>query len=338
MQRSLRSSVLLFTSAALLLAFAPGAAFGQLAKPAVKPLMLESGSGVELADGVVVDGARRVAYVMAPRGGIDAVELESGAALWTSATAARPLLLAGDLLLAQAEESEPGRLDLISFDVRDGRRGGLEAGVDLPEGVRARLHDGARSSFRVRAGLDGGDVVLSWQATEVGGGELQGYLPGPEEGSAPAAKAFRRLEGAVALDLDSGAVRPFAKAVLAPPSLDALPQGQAKGLAGRLFTSADRRHLLASDRVPGGGWSSYRWTLYDRATGAKLGEIDHYTSSAPFVVAGGRLFFVAQPYFQRRGEDVVEVPRQLQAVDLASGAELWAKEVTYPNFAGPFPP
>lgn len=339
MQRSSRSSVLAFSSAAVLLAFVAGPAFGQLAKPATKPLILDPGRTVALAEGVVVDAERRVAYVSAPRSGIDAVDLAGGSLLWTAAEEARPLLVVGDLLLAQAEATEPGRLEIVSFDVRDGRRGAFAARVDLPDGVRAGLFDDARRSFRVQAGLAGDDVVLSWQATKVGGGEMQGYLPGPEEGAVPLAKAFERLDGAVALDLASGAVRPFAKAVAAPRPLDVLPAAQAKGFTGRLFTSADGRHLLESARSPEGGvFSSYRWTIRDRATGEPLGELDHYTSSAPFVVAGGRLIFVSQPYFERRGDDVVDVPRRLRAVDLTSGAELWAKATDGPQFFGPFPP
>lgn len=348
MQRSSRSSVLassvlassfLALSFAALLAFVPGTAFGQLAKPATKPLALDPGGAVALADGVLVDVERQVAYVMAPERGIDAVGLSGGASLWTADAAAKPLAVVGDVLVAQAEGSEEGRLNVVSFDVRDGRPGAFSARLDLPEGVSARLSDGPRRAFRVQAGLAEGKLVLSWRATKVGGGELQGYLPGPEEGMSPNAKSFDRLEGAAELDLASGAVRRVDKAVLAPRALDVLPPGQAKGLSGRLFTSADGRHVLASVRTAERGlWQSYRWTIVERATGRRLGTFDHYTSSAPFMVAGGRLLFVEEPYFRRQGDDVVAVPRQVRAVDLASGAEVWTKEVSDPSYRGEFPP
>src|SRR3954451_11434324 len=63
--------------------------------------------GIELRPGIVIDPDRRVAYIMNPEGGIDAVELTGGRRLWTSRAAAKPLALAegGDLLVSQAEPS-----------------------------------------------------------------------------------------------------------------------------------------------------------------------------------------------------------------------------------------
>jgi hypothetical protein len=55
------------------------------------------------AQGVIVDGKGSVVYLMNPGGGIDAVNLSGGAVLATTTRGAKPLLLYGDALLAQAE-------------------------------------------------------------------------------------------------------------------------------------------------------------------------------------------------------------------------------------------
>ena len=173
MLRSRRSSVSLYLFLAVVVAFASATAFAQP-------------RAVALADGVLVDAEGLVAYVMSPGRGLDAVELGGGTLVWSADVAAKPLIAVGDLLLAQAETREPGRLDVVSFDVRDGSAGRLKARVDLPSGVTARLQDEPNRSFRLRAALERDHVVLSWTATKAGGDELQGYLPSEEENRAPA--------------------------------------------------------------------------------------------------------------------------------------------------------
>lgn len=330
MLRSRRSSVSIVLFLCLVLTSAT--AFAQLAKPAAKP------HAVPLADGVLVDAERLVAYLRSPRGSIDAVGLHDGQLRWSADAAAKPLLAVGDLLIAQAESREAGRLDVVSFDARDGSPGPWSARIELPAGVKARLQDAPNHTFRVNAALEKDEVVLSWTATK-SGQELQGYLPSEEEDESPGAKAYQRFEGTVAVDLATGRVRPLAAAKAAVPRpLDVLRE-QIAGVKGRLFTSADGRHLMASRHQPGDDpWTSYSWTIYARGTGERLGELASVSSTAPFLVADARLLFVSQPYFRRQGDDAVDVPMQVRAIDLASGSELWTKEVGDPNARGPFPP
>ena len=66
-----------------------------------------AGGTVELRPGVVIDPERRVAYVMNPKGGIDAVGLGRGELVWHSDDAARPLASSGDSVVAQAEPPRP---------------------------------------------------------------------------------------------------------------------------------------------------------------------------------------------------------------------------------------
>jgi hypothetical protein len=73
-----------------------------------------------LAQGVIVNGKGSVVYLMNPEGGIDAVNLSGGAVLATTTRGAKPLLLYGDALLAQAEGKD-GVFSLVglSMSARD---------------------------------------------------------------------------------------------------------------------------------------------------------------------------------------------------------------------------
>lgn len=325
MLRSRRSSVLSSLSLVFILTFVAASALAQGAR------------AVPLADGVVVDAEGLVAYVMSPRPSLDAVELRGGATLWSAEVAAKPLLAVGDLLIAQAEAREAGRLDIVTFDLRDGSPGRLKAVVELPSGVTARLKDEPNRSFRLRAALEDGKVVLTWTAKS-GADELQGYLPSPDEGRAPSVKSYRSLEGAAAIDLATGLVQPVTAKSAGSRPLDVV-NVRIAGAKGRLYTSADGRHVLASERQQSADpFQSYRWTIYERATKERLGELAQVSSTAPFLVADSSLVYLSQPYFQRQGDDIVDVPMQVRAIDLASGVELWAKAVSNPRFTGPLPP
>lgn len=336
MLRSPRFAVPFVVSLSLLMALVCGAAFAQHLKPAEKPLALEGGDAFALHDGIVVDPGRRMAFLLTPAGRLEAIALDTGSGVWTAA-AAKPLLVAGDLLIAQAETRERGRLDLVSFDAASGAAGRLAARIDLPGSVLASLADAPGASFRVRAGLSKDKVVLTWSATK--SAPAQGYLESAEDGySAGAApKSSQRLQGAAELDLASGDVRPIAKALASPPPMDVLTS--LGDLKGRLYTSADGRHVLRSQRNPGGGvWQSYRWTIWERQSRELLGEITRVSSASPFVVVGRSLIFVAQAGMRAAGDDLVSLPLRLAAVDLASGETLWTKDASDPSFRGETPP
>src|SRR4051812_10693769 len=66
----------------------------------------------ELLPGVVVDRSRPAVYLQRPDQGIGAVEPSSGALLWSSREAAKPLLVYGDLLVAQTEPIRDGTLGI----------------------------------------------------------------------------------------------------------------------------------------------------------------------------------------------------------------------------------
>jgi hypothetical protein len=71
-----------------------------------------------LIPGGVADDTGKVGYLANPKGGIDAVDLESGKLLWHSAVASFPLLVYKDRLLAQdTHNADPIRI--VALDVAD---------------------------------------------------------------------------------------------------------------------------------------------------------------------------------------------------------------------------
>src|SRR5260221_11825719 len=85
-----------------IISIAPHAAAGMLLStagfPAPRP------ASFPLRCGTIVNPAGSAVYVAKPNGTIDAVDLASGRALWTSAEAALPLGVDQNLLVAQFEE------------------------------------------------------------------------------------------------------------------------------------------------------------------------------------------------------------------------------------------
>jgi outer membrane protein assembly factor BamB len=325
MLRAVRLSVSIPLVAVLVLSAAPAAV----------------AAGVSLGDGVVVDAGRGAAYMRGPDGTMSAVELAGGRILWTTSEAAKPVAAADGSVVAQIE-SAAGSLDLVGFDAGSGRRSGMRASVELPEGVSAIMNDHPNRSFRVSAVDQGGVLLVSWQATGDGSRPMQGFVPAVEEGGEPLPQAqpLERSSGAAHLDLDSGAVSPAAAPAAVAAAMEHLPAGAVAGASGNLFSSADGRHVLASERQASSDpFSSYRWRIYDRAGGPALGELSSISSSAPFVVTGGRLVYLSQRSMRPgKGKEVIDQPMSIRAFDLASGKEAWSVEVADPSFRGPFPP
>lgn len=302
-------------------------------------------------DGVVVDAAGGAAYVMSPGGGIEARELATGKVLWKNNEAAKPLLVVDGTLVAQAPPAPEGDLVIVTLDSKEGKAKDRQ-NIKLPPGQQAHLTDSPSRSFRTQAiPADNGGVIVSWTAED--GRSHQGVAP-PEievpqlDAKAAAVRAeaveaaARRKRGAVRLDLASGNVVrvPFAEAQAKAPALSARIGGGDSKSAGAVIgqlTSQDGRHVLTSERNPGEAWNRYRWTITDTA-GNTVGTIVAPVSMAPFVVSGSQIVYVAEPLLRKEGNQFVDKPLRLRAVDLATGAEAWEAPVVDTTFRGPFPP
>jgi hypothetical protein len=282
-------------------------------------------------------------FAMRPGGGIDAVELGDGRVRWHSDQATRPLAVLGDRLVAQADSLHAGSLELVTLDARDGAaRASLR--VPIAAGVTATAVDSPAGSFRVWAAAADSRLVVRWEhSASSATGPAQGYLPAESEGQVPSVgggEAVVSVEGS-SLRLESASrLRRTAAEAEERPGLEEVSAAAAEGGAGRRFLSADDRHVLVSERVESAEFTlhQHRWTVYERASGARLGALRALVSATPFVVVGTALYYTAPPHVVRREGRLARRGATLRAVDLQSGAEVWAKAVRDSAFRGPFPP
>ena len=327
----------------------------------------------ELSPGVVIDPARSEAYVMDPDGGIAAVDLAEGKDLWRSKEAAKPLTVAGDALVSQAEEPGPANaLKIVTLDTNRAGQRMLESFVQLPPNVHPMISQAPHRSFTAQAVPEAGQAALSWEFKEE---SLRALPPGPLQvlpGEAPPAVSAvteaaghvvaapasaapvepgaqpEVLRGAVRIDLSSGTVAPaisphFAPAAAAAsvgqPSPDVPSDAALADVPKPQFVSADGNHILSSKRIADDPeWNKYLWTVYDRNTRERVGEFRTHLRYAPFFVKDARVIFQTPPYARRTDAGFVEKPPQIEAVDLKSGERLWAHAVRDTVDRGPRPP
>lgn len=349
MRQSLRRprTVQCLYAATIALALVVLVAPAQAAPARSQDLSANDSSSIVLRDGVIVDLARDVAYVMNREGRIDALRTSDGAVLWSSTEGAKPLAVIDDLLVAQAEPTDSGELALVTLD-RGAGRTVSKGRVELPEGVWGTVTDRPRATFRAAARPSADGVTVTWRSSRLGDEDFQGYVPSPDEGRAPGAQLATRSEaprgpevrqGAATVDPRSGAVRAVvAKAATgAAASTLRVFDGLAE-IEGRKFLSADGRHVLVSRSLGSREvYDRYHWSVFTRG-GELVGEVKSHRSAAPFVVSGSLLVFEASPYVVKRGEEMIDQPLRIVAVDLATGVEAWAQPLLQVDFAGPFPP
>ena len=107
---------------------------------------------------------------------------------------------------------------------------------------------------------------------------------------------------------------------------------------GVQFPSADGRHVLTSQRIADDSvWEKYRWTIYDRDTGERVGAFNSHLRLASFFVLGTQAIYETGPFVRRTESGLVDEPLKIRAVDLRTGQELWSREVRDTAYRGPYP-
>jgi hypothetical protein len=308
---------------------------------------------VELRPGVVIDATRRIAYVMNPRGGIDAVRLARGQLVWHSNEAAHPLAAAGGVLVAQVEVPNAGNeLRLRTLDASSGRTRRAMTHV-LPGGTRATVVGTAEGAFLVQATATPTEATLLW---EFEAGPLQGVRPGALDVDAPpdaraaasvqqqplqAQSAIQPASGVVRIELQSGrtsAAPQDQKVAMTARTLEAAPEVRIAAVTGQQFVSADGRHVLASERIGDDSvWDRYRWTVFERGTGRRVGAVTDYRSHAPFIVDGDVIYYETGPFERRTDAGMVSEPLRLRAVNLSTSAVVWTRDIRDTTYRGPLP-
>jgi len=307
----------------------------------MRPATPENSSA--LLDGVVISPRQGVAYVMRS-GGIDAVNLATGKLRWRSDKAAKPLSLVGDRLIAQANGRGGKALEIVVLDARSGAsRDSVR--IPLPEGVVASVVDTPAGSFRVRTDNTASGMVVRWEATGVGVA-AQGYVPAEEEGQAPGS-GLEAVSGEAVLDMTSKvltikaepSVRRTQSTSMVRSAMEELSSPAVSGIEGRQLLSADGRHVLVTETVESADpLYRHRWTMYERASGARLGSVPALVAATPFVVIGKTLYHTVPAHSVRKDGKFVENPTSLRAVNLTTGVEAWKTALLETSFRGPFPP
>jgi hypothetical protein len=175
----------------------------------------------EFRPGVIVNSNQSTVYLMNLQRGIDAVDLSSGKLLWSTTNAARPLLLDGRRLVAQAESAAPGnRFRIVVLDAQDAGKLLLETTVQLPKDVKVAIDDALGTTFHTSARLHEDKVVISWQYSER---EISGAQLGPNAN-------VRVTAGAVRIDLKTGHTD-----TLRPDQVTPIPETQLPDNVARLI-------------------------------------------------------------------------------------------------------
>jgi hypothetical protein len=204
--------------------------------------------------------------MMNPQHGIDAVEVSSGKIVWSATDGAKPLLLNGDLLVAQADG--PG--DVIPIALLGAERGNtvLQAKVGLPKGVTASIDESLGTSFLADARMSKGKLIISWSFSARA---VSGVTP--RQGSAA---DVRKMQGAARIDLKSGSVEPLKSGTVVTSDENHVPERISKLVeSGRLPVLPRRAgsfFVLAEQAVDGGAehFIVRRWNA---KTGQPLSEI-----------------------------------------------------------------
>lgn len=301
----------------------------------------------QLRPGVVVDPVRRVAYIMNPDGAVEALDLGAGTQLWSTREAAKPLAVAGEKLVAQAEASDAGNaLPLVVMESKSGEVV-TKAVRGLPAGVKPSIVETVNGEFTAFAEAEGGNALVAWQYLKR---HLRGMHPntkdtisGTETEGVQSLSDEQSRSGAFRLNLSTGAtsnvsgpgiptIMSMQQKVL--PAAERLP-----GLPETQVLSADERYILVSERVEDDRvWEKYKLTVYDRAGRAPVGEFRSHFSVVPFFVTDSTVVFERRPSIRRAEAGLVEESLALRAVDLKTGRELWTRPIRDTSFRGPFPP
>ncbi len=194
----------------------------------------KSNNAFEFRPGIVVDPADGVVYVMSQQRGIDVVDLSSGKRVWRTTRADKPLLLSGNLLVAQVDVGD--RLRIVGLDTKDAGVLLFQADLELPERVYASLDDGLGTSFSVTARRHQSDLIISWRFFRQ---HISGVAPPP--GAPPNVEQF---SGAARIDIGTGRVEAVGANDVPPPPEPRLPDNVARlvetgALLGPVYHAGD---------------------------------------------------------------------------------------------------
>jgi hypothetical protein len=335
-----------------------------------------SGQAFEFVPGVVVDPSGDRVFLMSPERSIDAVSLATGALLWNSDEAAKPLGMHGDLLIAQVESASGLEVALLDPSRSGTRQQTIQ--IELPNGLFSRVDDSVGHSFEALATVRSGTPILSWHSRARYTG---GVAPDPGDALVQEESSSYSLDFAAGRALSIDPTDFVETEPSLPPNVRtwsnsaaaSLPATRAGGIlagteirAGRerivlkrwdansgaplsdveLFSgphilelpSVDGSHLLISERIAPGDFEEYEWSIFSLATGERIGQVRHHQSHAPFYVLGQTVLYEARPFGRLVADEWQDEPRKLHAVLFGSGATVWEMPLRDTSYKGQVPP
>jgi len=309
----------------------------------------DASDGIELRPGLLIHPTLNVAYVMTP-GGVAAVNIATGNKQWTSNAAAMPLALAGNLLISQVEpRGVTNRLEVVALDVQQRGEPAVRGTTELSANVKVSVGETVEGTFLLEARAAVDSVLLDWSFKRVPFQGLKEETEAPEQSVSPAAQTLtqERLQreqkitgGELRMSLSTGAMtRQESTPLGAVPRkarASALLSERVADDRETRYASADGRHVLASERIADDRvWDKYRWTIYERGSGRRLGEFRTHLAFNPFVVRDSHVIFETTPFVLRGSPPE---PAKLRAYSLGNGREAWSVEVREIVYRGPYPP
>jgi outer membrane protein assembly factor BamB len=166
--------------------------------------------GVTDADGVK-------GFVANDKGGVTALDLETGKSLWDSKTTGKPVAVVNGRVLVQTLDPKNGNaVRIVGLNADTGEKAWKSDAAVFPNWVSPLDGTGAGRAFSSHSRMDKNALLIVWQANSWYWG---GAPPTPEVLKA----AQKRAEGAARIDLESGKVEMLDKAPPAGPKVsDAL--------------------------------------------------------------------------------------------------------------------
>jgi PQQ enzyme repeat len=245
----------------------------------------------------ITDQAGKVGYVSGAKGGIEAIDLESGEVLWEAKEPARPLVVWDKLLIAQADSADKANaVRILVLDITQKGKRVLESDpVTFPEWVSVGVTYGR--SFSSQARVHNGELLLRWRANAFYAG---GAAPTPEILEA----AKKEASGVAQVNLESGKVAMLPAEKAPPDPKGKLPEQLAKKVSLQYWTGSDWKTDLfvvgntvsALDVQAPGGVATMSLKRWDLTTGKPLDTVELLRGKElwPQVSIDGQHVFVHQ--------------------------------------------
>lgn len=295
-------------------------------------------AATRLGEGVLVNDAQTLAYAVTPAGSLEAIDLNDGRILWTSAERAWPLDVADGRLWAIAQGVQRGTGVLLAIDPADGQIRDRIA-FDVPEQVDTSAEPRWYRRFQARLAEEGGRKRVYWHFWSA---PKRGALIQEEGETGAAAQGVREVIGAFDIEVAAGQIYavPVRQSVEFPldPAAQLAAGERLPNLAGLQYRAADEAEVLVSEpRADAVYGRLYRWQFHSRSGGSALGSFDYPLAYAPFLSTGGQVLVRAGAIGFDAGNGWEERPVRLLSIDLASGRERWSVPLydTQPNGAMP---